>query len=166
KNSQKSFFTEDWWKTLNDLWNKKKSWKPLPSDISFELKEIETLAKTNIKFAYVKSLEMQAKYAFSENEEYFKVYSSMYVIISYSVQIAQVEGQINSLCLMDNGLYVAIKVGSLRLPTSGHELRHARVVLKRLYNLKVKLWMLFCCVHILIYGYRILLQLWQSSTLP
>ncbi|KAI7897712.1 uncharacterized protein BX663DRAFT_584304 [Cokeromyces recurvatus] len=258
KNSQKSFFTEDQWKTLNDLWNKKKSWKPLPSGISFELKEIETLAKTNIKSAYVKSLEMQAKYAFSENEEYFKVYSSIlstihhnknilnlgvknkmyteedYVVNvwspilsagesvsadsseskknndhtkkgtigdkvdlrvctrsasgkivdllnfefsnnmadnkiftdhrktlceaktvadkfyrsplikkrtkknlrSYSVQIAQVEGQITSLRLMDNGLYVATKIGSLRLPTSGHELRYARVVLERLYDLK------------------------------
>ena len=48
---------------------------------------------------------------------------SKYNTRSISVQIACVEGQINDLRPVDHGLYLSTKVGSLRLPTSGVDLR-------------------------------------------
>jgi hypothetical protein len=42
----------------------------------------------------------------------------------------------NEVCLVDNGLYVATRLGSLRLPSSGADLRKARVLLDRLFDLK------------------------------
>ncbi|KAG1222336.1 hypothetical protein G6F35_005370 [Rhizopus arrhizus] len=37
-------------------------------------------------------------------------------ISGHCIQIARAEGQINQVCLVDNGLYVASRIGSLRLP--------------------------------------------------
>ncbi|RCH87179.1 hypothetical protein CU098_006789 [Rhizopus stolonifer] len=47
-----------------------------------------------------------------------------------------IKGKVNKLNLVDNGLYVATKLGSLRLPTSGIELRKARTLIERLFTLK------------------------------
>lgn len=59
-------------------------------------------------------------------------------IKSLCVQVARVKGQINDVCLVDNGLYVSTKLGSLRLPTSSLDLRKGRALLERLYDMKVK----------------------------
>jgi hypothetical protein len=53
------------------------------------------------------------------------------------IQIAVSEGQILAVKLVQNGLYVATKIGSLRLPTSGIDLRKIRTLLERLSYVKV-----------------------------
>ncbi|KAG0168165.1 hypothetical protein DFQ28_000181, partial [Apophysomyces sp. BC1034] len=265
--NQKLPFTVAQWTKLKELWQKKKNWRSLETEISDELKHIEKLADGDIKEAYKTSLAKQIQYAFTPNEAYFKVYSTIlsslnlrksiysfsaknqnteedYVIkvwapiisavfddlplfckwgdsISnhsteakktadpssstvgdkvdcrictkgsdgkimdliniefanttqdwkyhvdhrkilreskvmadifyespflkprykrnikvHSIQIAGVEGQVVNVGLADNGIYVASKLGSLRLPTSGLEMRKARTLLQRLFDLK------------------------------
>ncbi|KAG1417628.1 hypothetical protein G6F58_005424 [Rhizopus delemar] len=57
-------------------------------------------------------------------------------ISGHCIQIARAEGQIKQVCLVDNGLYVASRIGSLRLPSSQTDLRKARTLLERLFTLK------------------------------
>jgi hypothetical protein len=52
------------------------------------------------------------------------------------IQIAGVEGQVMNIKLVDQGLYVAGRLGSLRLPSSQVEMRKTRVLLQRLFTLK------------------------------
>ena len=52
------------------------------------------------------------------------------------IQIAGVEGQVMNIKLVDQGLYVASRLGSLRLPSSQVEMRKTRVLLQRLFTLK------------------------------
>jgi hypothetical protein len=54
----------------------------------------------------------------------------------HCIQIARAEGQIKQVCLVDNGVYVASRIGSLRLPSSQTDLRKARTLLERLFTLK------------------------------
>jgi hypothetical protein len=53
------------------------------------------------------------------------------------IQVTDIEGQIMNVELVGNDLYVASKLGSLRLPTSSLDLKNARTLLERLYTLKV-----------------------------
>lgn len=55
------------------------------------------------------------------------------------IQIAGVEGQVMNVRLVDQGLYVASRLGSLRLPSSHTELRKMRTLLERLFSLKANL---------------------------
>lgn len=52
------------------------------------------------------------------------------------IQIAAVEGRVMNVKLVDQGLYVASYLGSLRLPTSQVEMKKTRVLLERLFTLK------------------------------
>ena len=52
------------------------------------------------------------------------------------IQIAAVEGQVMNVKLVDQGLYVASHLGSLRLPSSHFEMKKTRVLLERLIILK------------------------------
>lgn len=56
----------------------------------------------------------------------------------HCIQITSVEGQVVDVQLIDNGLYVASKLVSLRPPTSPLDLINARTILKRLWTLKVR----------------------------
>jgi hypothetical protein len=61
------------------------------------------------------------------------------------MQIAGVEGQVMNVHLVDQGLYVASRLGSLRLPSSQIEMRKTRVLLERLFTLKRNLLYLKNC---------------------
>lgn len=52
------------------------------------------------------------------------------------IQIAAVEGQVMNVKMVDQGLYVASHLGSLRLPSSQVEMRETRILLERLFTLK------------------------------
>lgn len=52
------------------------------------------------------------------------------------IQIAGVGGQVMNVKLVDQGLYVVSRLGSLRLPSSQVEMRKTRVLLERLFTLK------------------------------
>ena len=52
------------------------------------------------------------------------------------MQIASIDGQVMSVHLVDQGLYVTSGLGSLRLSSSQIEMRKIRVLLERLFNLK------------------------------
>ncbi|KAG0738068.1 hypothetical protein G6F57_003033 [Rhizopus arrhizus] len=52
------------------------------------------------------------------------------------MQIAGIEGQVMSVHLIDQGLYMTSGLGSLRLSSSQIEMRKIRVLLERLFNLK------------------------------
>ncbi|KAI8977166.1 hypothetical protein BDF20DRAFT_820480 [Mycotypha africana] len=58
------------------------------------------------------------------------------IISGYCIQISGTEGTISRVRLVDKGLYVANHVGSLRLPSSGADLRKTRTLLERLFTLK------------------------------
>ncbi|KAI9475408.1 MAG: hypothetical protein EXX96DRAFT_540010 [Benjaminiella poitrasii] len=51
-------------------------------------------------------------------------------------QIVGTEDKVNKFELVDNGLYVATKLGSLCLPSSGLDMRKARTLLERLFSIK------------------------------
>lgn len=55
------------------------------------------------------------------------------------IQIVGTEGKVNKIKLVDNGLNVANKLGSLRLPSSGLDMRKARTLIERLFTTKVRL---------------------------
>ncbi|CAO3694759.1 unnamed protein product [Rhizopus stolonifer] len=57
-------------------------------------------------------------------------------IKGHCVQIAGPAGQISEVKLVDNGLYVASHLGSLRLPSSQTNLRDLRTLLERLFTIK------------------------------
>lgn len=57
-------------------------------------------------------------------------------IQGHCIQVFGVEGQINEVKLVDNGLYISRTLGSLRLPTSEADLYKARVILERLMCMK------------------------------
>jgi hypothetical protein len=54
-------------------------------------------------------------------------------IRAHCIQITGIESQVVYVELVDNGLYVARKLGSLRLPACPLDLKMARVLLERLY---------------------------------
>lgn len=56
----------------------------------------------------------------------------------HNIHIAATEGKIKKVKVVDNGLYVATNVGSLRLPSTHIEMRRARTLLERLFILKVR----------------------------
>ncbi|KAG1467619.1 hypothetical protein G6F56_004309 [Rhizopus delemar] len=206
--NQKAIFTDEQWKQLNHAWNKRINWNPISKGFTEELKEIEKLAEFDIREAYKLSLNKQIKYAFTEEESYFKIYSLILSSLNFNSDLFSfnnkkdpmeqdfvvkiwgpiistifddsalftkwgdsvyeesskakgeiskenssigdkvdcrvctqgpdvgAEGKVNKLNLVDNGLYVATKLGSLRLPTSGIELRKARTLIERLFTLK------------------------------
>lgn len=55
------------------------------------------------------------------------------------IQVTGLEGQVVFVKLVDNGVYVSKKVGSLRLPFSPLNLANARILLQRLVHLKVSI---------------------------
>ncbi|KAI7903430.1 uncharacterized protein BX663DRAFT_411176, partial [Cokeromyces recurvatus] len=135
-NSQKSAFTKEEWDTINNKWNVKKNWTPLDKQIKSTLKDIEKMAKNNIKEAYKECLYYQRKYAMTEEEIFFEVYASMYVFTCHCIQIFGVEGQINQVKLVDDGLYISRGLGSLFLPTCGRDMYKTRILLERLMSMK------------------------------
>lgn len=52
------------------------------------------------------------------------------------MQIAGPAGQLLEVALVDNGLYAANHIGSLRLSSAQMDLRYLRTVLERLFTLK------------------------------
>ncbi|KAI8063142.1 hypothetical protein BDF21DRAFT_347307, partial [Thamnidium elegans] len=70
-------------------------------------------------------------------------------IAGIGIQIAGTEGQIKKVKLVDKGLYVATKLGSLRLPSSCLELKKARTLIERLLTLKNDFMYLANCQNII-----------------
>ncbi|KAI9359732.1 hypothetical protein BD770DRAFT_442327 [Pilaira anomala] len=55
-----------------------------------------------------------------------------------SLRIACTEGEIHEVSLVDNGLYVDNRVGSLRLPGGTFDIDIARTLISRLFDVKEK----------------------------
>lgn len=56
---------------------------------------------------------------------------------SLCIQIAGNQGEITETRLMDDGLYISNKIGSLRIPSGPADLNVLRVLLERLDEVKV-----------------------------
>lgn len=80
-NDQRSLFTKEELLTLNNKWNKAKKWYSLEDDIQREMKEIEILARKDMRTAYTKTLSYQIKYALTDKEACFEVYASVLKIL-------------------------------------------------------------------------------------
>lgn len=55
------------------------------------------------------------------------------------IQVASLEGEVIEVNLVDNGLYVARKIGALRIPSGALDLKVLRTALERLEKIKVSL---------------------------
>ncbi|KAI8072047.1 hypothetical protein BDF21DRAFT_317369, partial [Thamnidium elegans] len=68
-------------------------------------------------------------------------------IAGYCMQLAGVEGQIMNVQLVDQGLYVASRLGSLKLPSSQIDMRKTRALIERLSTLKRNILYLTSCLQ-------------------
>ncbi|KAI7908037.1 uncharacterized protein BX663DRAFT_482274 [Cokeromyces recurvatus] len=74
-NNQRHLFNEDEWEKIKNDYDAKVKFEDIPESIMTELKEIEHLAEGSLTKAYQECLMKQAKYAFTKEETYFKIYA-------------------------------------------------------------------------------------------